>query len=125
MKLLSPRLIGSIMLVMSLTSINAFASNDDSPPKPKEALGQALLAQKCGVCHLRPAFGAKTYGPLLNASTLGGNDVALKTMIFNGGTHMPAFKYALSTQEISAIAAYIKTVPAGASVEPFAMQNKE
>ena len=79
-----------------------------------QAQGRQLLAQACGICHLTPSIGAKTYGPVLNRATAAGNDEAMRIIIANGTERMPAFKYYLKPAEIDAIVAYVKTVPAPA-----------
>ena len=59
--------------------------------------GRQLLAQSCGVCHLPPSLGAKTYGPPLNKAAGGGDDDIMREYITNGTPRMPAFKYYLKT----------------------------
>jgi mono/diheme cytochrome c family protein len=83
---------------------------------PAQAQGRVLLAQSCGICHLQPAMGAKTYGPPLGRTTAAGNDEALRIIIANGTERMPAFKYYLKPAEIDAIIAYVRTMPAPATV---------
>jgi mono/diheme cytochrome c family protein len=79
---------------------------------PVQAQGRQLLAQSCGICHLVPSMGAKTYGPVLHRATVGGSEEAMRAIIANGTERMPAFKYYLSTSDMDAIIAYVKTVPA-------------
>jgi len=79
-----------------------------------QLLGRQVFAQSCGICHLQPSLGVKTYGPMLNKSTAAGNDEVMRTFIVNGTDRMPAFKYYLKPAEIDAIIAYVKTVPAPA-----------
>ena len=31
----------------------------------KQMLGRQVFAQSCGICHLQPVLGVKTYGPCL------------------------------------------------------------
>ena len=50
--------------------------------------GQQVFAQSCGVCHLPPTLGAKTYGPPLNKASAAGNDEALRIIIANGTERM-------------------------------------
>ncbi len=70
-----------------------------------------LFAQSCGICHLQPSMGVKTYGPPLNKASAGGNDEVMRVFIVNGSERMPAFKYYLKPSEIDAIIAYLRTVP--------------
>ena len=77
-----------------------------------QRLGRQIVAQACGVCHLPPAKGAKTYGPLLTKEAGGGDEGVVREYILNGTPRMPSFKYFLQPAEIDAVVAYLKTVPA-------------
>lgn len=77
--------------------------------------GRQLLAQSCGVCHLPPSLGAKTYGPPLNKAAGGGDDSIMREYIENGTPRMPAFKYYLKSGDIDAIISYVRTVPVPAA----------
>jgi mono/diheme cytochrome c family protein len=77
--------------------------------------GRQLLAQSCGVCHLPPSLGARTYGPALNKNAGGGDDSIMREYIENGTPRMPAFKYYLKSGDIDAIIAYVRTVPVAAA----------
>ncbi|HYS75145.1 MAG TPA: cytochrome c [Burkholderiales bacterium] len=79
-----------------------------------QLLGRQVFAQSCGICHLQPSLGVKTYGPMLNKAAAGGNDEVMRAFIVDGTDRMPAFKYYLKPVEIDAIIAYLKTVPAPA-----------
>lgn len=76
-----------------------------------QRLGRQVFAQSCGICHLQPSLGVKTFGPMLNKAAAGGNDEVMRAFIVNGSERMPAFKYYLKPAEIDAIIAYLKTVP--------------
>ena len=76
-----------------------------------QRLGRQVFAQSCGICHLQPVLGVKTYGPLLNKAAAGGNDEVMRAFIVNGSDRMPAFRYYLKPAEIDAIIAYLRTVP--------------
>jgi mono/diheme cytochrome c family protein len=80
--------------------------------------GQQLLAQSCGICHLPPERGAKTFGPPLNKLAGGGDDDIMREYILNGTPRMPSFKSYLKSQDIDAIIAYVRTVPAPAAATP-------
>jgi mono/diheme cytochrome c family protein len=73
--------------------------------------GRQVFAQSCGICHLQPSLGVKTYGPALNKASTAGNDDVMRAFIVNGTDRMPAFKYYLKPAEIDAIIAYLRTVP--------------
>lgn len=78
--------------------------------------GRMLLSQSCGVCHLQPALGSKTYGPMLNRTSMGGSEEAMRIVILNGTERMPAFKHHLKPAEVDAIIAYLRTIePKGAT----------
>ncbi len=77
--------------------------------------GRQLLAQSCGVCHLPGAPNAKTYGPALNKAAGNGDDDIMREYITNGTPRMPAFKFYLKDDEISAIISYVRTVPVPAA----------
>jgi mono/diheme cytochrome c family protein len=80
-----------------------------------QQLGRQVFAQSCGICHLQPSLGVKTYGPMLNKASTAGNDEVMRALIVNGSERMPAFKYTLKPAEIDAIVAYLRTVPAPAA----------
>jgi mono/diheme cytochrome c family protein len=85
----------------------------------EQRLGRQVLAQSCGVCHLPPARGARTYGPALHKGTAAGDDALVRRSILEGTPRMPAFKYSLQPAEIDAIVAYIRTLtPPAASGTP-------
>ena len=77
--------------------------------------GRQIFAQSCGICHLQPSLGVKTYGPMLDKTATAGNDDVMRAFIVNGTDRMPAFKYYLKPAEIDAIIAYLRTVPEGKS----------
>jgi mono/diheme cytochrome c family protein len=74
-----------------------------------------VFAQSCGVCHLPPSLGAKTYGPPLNKEAGGGDDDVMREFITNGTPRMPAFKFYLKPDQIEAIISYVRTVPVQAA----------
>jgi mono/diheme cytochrome c family protein len=80
-----------------------------------QLLGRQIFAQSCGVCHLQPSLGVKTYGPALNKAATAGNDDVMRAFIVNGTDRMPSFKYYLKPVEIDAIIAYVRAVPAPAA----------
>jgi mono/diheme cytochrome c family protein len=81
----------------------------------EQKLGRQVFAQSCGVCHLPPSLGAKTYGPALNKEAAGGDNDVMREFVENGTPRMPAFKYYLKPQEIDAIISYVRTVPVQAT----------
>jgi mono/diheme cytochrome c family protein len=87
-----------------------------------QLLGRQVFAQSCGICHLQPSLGVKTYGPMLNKAATAGNDEVMRAFIVNGTDRMPAFKYYLKPAEIDAIIAYVRTVPVPAAPAPSAQK---
>ena len=43
----------------------------------QQKIGRQVFAQSCGVCHLPPSMGAKTYGPALNKEAGGGDGIVV------------------------------------------------
>jgi mono/diheme cytochrome c family protein len=81
----------------------------------QQQLGRQVFAQSCGICHLQPVLGVKTYGPPLNKTAAAGSNDAMRAIITNGTERMPAFKHYLKPAEIDAIVAYVRTVPVNTS----------
>ena len=98
-------------LVFALTAAAAHAQQPGDALNDTQRLGRQVFAQSCGICHLQPSLGVKTYGPMLNKAATSGNDEVMRAFIVNGTERMPAFKYYLKPAEIDAIIAYLRTVP--------------
>jgi mono/diheme cytochrome c family protein len=107
-------------LLFALAAAAAHAQQSDL--NDTQLLGRQVFAQSCGICHLQPSMGVKTYGPLLNKTTAAGNEEVMRAFIVNGTDRMPAFKHYLKPAEIDAIIAYLKTVPAPAVPVPNAQK---
>jgi mono/diheme cytochrome c family protein len=78
----------------------------------RQQLGMRLFNQSCRVCHTKPQLASPQYAPVLSMNTLGGNADILRQVISNGTPRMPGFKYDFKPEQIDAIIAYIKTLPA-------------
>jgi mono/diheme cytochrome c family protein len=104
----------ALLLLLAASTPVAYAQQAGSDLNETQLLGRQVFAQSCGVCHLQPSLGVKTYAPMLNKASAAGNDEVMRAFIVNGSERMPAFKYYLKPAEIDAIVAYIKTVPAPA-----------
>lgn len=102
----------SITVMLFTLVAAAPAAYAQSDLNETQAKGRQLLAQSCGICHLPPSMGAKTYGPTLNRGTVGGSDEAMRAIISMGTERMPAFRHYLNPSDIEAIIAYVKTIPA-------------
>ena len=104
---------GVSTLVLALAAAAAHAQ--PGALNETQLLGRQVFAQSCGICHLQPSLGVKTYGPMLNKAATAGNDEVMRAFIVNGTDRMPAFKYYLKPAEIDAIIAYVRTVPVPAN----------
>jgi len=100
-----------LTLLFALAATAAQAQQLDE----KQMLGRQVFAQSCGICHLQPVLGVKTYGPPLNKTAAAGSDDAMRAIIANGSERMPAFRHYLTPAEIDAIIAYVRTVPVNTS----------
>jgi mono/diheme cytochrome c family protein len=116
-------LAGLVVVVLATQAANAQsgALND------AQHQGRALFNQSCRVCHTPPALNAPLYGPALNQGTQRGRDDVLAEIIAEGSPRMPGFKYQFSPDQITAIVAYLRTVPArqSASSQPASAGERE
>ena len=117
--------VSSLLLVLAAAAPIAHAQQTASALDETQALGRRVFAQSCGICHLQPSLGVKTYGPVLNKAAAAGNDDVMRAFIVNGTDRMPAFKYYLEPAEIDAIIAYLRTVPVSAAPAPDARKQGE
>ena len=101
--------------LLLLTSGQGFAQQPADNLNDQQKLGRQVFAQSCGVCHLPPSLGAKTYGPALNKDAAGGDNDVMREFVENGTPRMPAFKFYLKPDEIEAIISYVRTVPVQAA----------
>jgi mono/diheme cytochrome c family protein len=108
MKMIVP----AMLCALAAPATALYAQPAGSELNATQTMGRQIFAQSCGVCHLAPSMGAKTYGPPLNKASAAGNDEVMRAFIVNGTDRMPAFKYYLKPAEIDAIIAYARTVPA-------------
>ena len=103
------------LFVLAISSSAAFAQQPADNLSDQQKRGRQVFAQSCGVCHLPPALGARTYGPPLNKDAGGGDSDVVREFIENGTPRMPAWKFYLNSAQIDAIIAYLKTVPVQAA----------
>ena len=99
----------ALLLVMSLPQ---FAYGQSATLNAQQQLGQQLVTQSCGVCHLKPQITAQTFGPPLSKESAGGNEDVMRQVIMDGTPRMPGFKLQFEPAQVDAIIAYLKTVPA-------------
>ncbi len=104
-----------VVMWLVLTSSSGFAQNAGDGLNDQQRLGRQIFAQSCGVCHLRPSLEVRTYGPLLSKAATGGDEGRMRNIILEGTTRMPAFKYYLQSDQVDAIIAYVRTIPAPAA----------
>jgi mono/diheme cytochrome c family protein len=104
--------LAALTLAVAVVPLHAQAEQAAGELNAKQLQGRQVFAQSCGVCHLQPSLGVKTYGPALNKTSAAGNDAVMRVIIANGSDRMPAFKHYLKPAEIDAIVAYLRTVPA-------------
>jgi mono/diheme cytochrome c family protein len=112
----SVALLGLFVLAASAQGTSAQQAGGNFSDQQK--MGRQVFAQSCGVCHLPPSLGARTYGPALNKDAGGGDDEVMREFITNGTPRMPAFKYHLKPEQIEAIISYVRTVPVQAAAAP-------
>jgi mono/diheme cytochrome c family protein len=80
---------------------------------PQELRGRNLFNQSCMVCHVKLQITSPAkYGPDLSQNALGGQEAVMREVISNGTPNMPGFKYHFEPDQIDAIIAYLKTLPA-------------
>ena len=92
----------------------ALAQAPDASFNDSQKLGLRLFSQSCGVCHTPVQQRARQYGPVLSRETLGGDEELIREYISNGTPRMPGFRFNFEPEQISAIVAYLKTVPPAA-----------
>ncbi|MEA2939364.1 MAG: Cytochrome oxidase, cbb3-type, subunit [Alphaproteobacteria bacterium] len=111
---------GVCVALLLLTAMPHGASAQPAAPAltEQQQLGQRLVTQSCGVCHLKPQITSPTFGPALSKESAGGNDDVMREVITNGTPRMPGFKLLFDTDQINAIIAYLKTVPAPPPAAP-------
>jgi len=83
-----------------------------TPLNDTQKLGQRLFYQSCVVCHTKPQITSGQYGPVLSKDTLNGQEDVMREFISAGTSRMPGFRFQFEPTQISAIVAYLKTVPA-------------
>ena len=106
------------LFVLAASAQGATAQQAGGNLTDQQKTGRQVFAQSCGVCHLPPSLGSRTYGPALNKDAGGGDDDVMREFITNGTPRMPAFKYFLKPEQIEAIISYVRTVPVQAAAAP-------
>lgn len=110
----------SLFGILLLSILGAQAASAEPFPSensltPTQKLGRDLFAQHCMVCHVRTQLTSPGhFGPSLSGQLVGNNEDLIIAIVSNGTPNMPGFKYVFDQQQIRAIAAYVKSLPAPA-----------
>jgi mono/diheme cytochrome c family protein len=104
----------SVLVAALVVTAPAFAQAPDASFNDSQKLGLRLFSQSCGVCHMQVQQRARQYGPVLSRDSLGGDEDLMREYISNGTPRMPGFRFNFEPEQISAIVAYLKTVPPAA-----------
>ena len=104
----------SVLALLAVWPHTALAQQGaaNAPLNDKQLLGMRLFNQSCRVCHTKPQLTSPLYGPALSRQSLGGQDDVMREVISNGTPNMPGFKYHFEPDQIDAIVAYVKMLPA-------------
>ena len=109
------RRLASLAFCVAAGALPALAQQTPAPQLTSaQSEGRGHFAKSCSICHLPPQYGAATYGPRLDQTSLGGNESVMREVISNGTPRMPAFKHNFRPAQIDAIIAYLTSVPAPA-----------
>src|SRR5258706_5711594 len=100
--------ISTLLLALAAATPAAYAQQAGSDLNEMQRLGRQVFAQSCGICHLQPSLGVKTYWPVLDKAATARNDEVMRAVIVNGTDRMPALKYYLTPDEIHALIAYLR-----------------
>src|SRR5215472_4692027 len=105
--------VACVLVLLTLPQgAGAQPAGSDANLNDTQKLGRRLFYQSCVVCHTKPQITSGQYGPVLSKDTFGGQEEALRTFISDGTSRMPGFKFQFEPNQINAIVAYLKTVPA-------------
>ncbi len=94
-----------------------------TPLTESQIVGRAIFQTRCAMCHVGqdPATEFQgngdeaaparqtTFGPLLSKAQAA-DEARLRDKITNGGPRMPAYRYALTDEQIGHVVAFIKTI---------------
>src|ERR1700683_4381207 len=107
------RRVGIALCLLTLPQgVWAQPAGDGAALNDTQKLGQRLFYQSCVVCHTKPQITSGQYGPVLSKETLGGQEDVMREFISAGTSRMPGFRFQFEPTQVSAIVAYLKTVPA-------------
>jgi mono/diheme cytochrome c family protein len=109
------------LLLLAALPQGALAQGAAAPAAPlndTQKQGERLFYQSCGVCHTKPQITSAQFAPVLSKESGSGQDDVIRGIITNGTPRMPGFKYQFEPEQISAIVAYLKTIPAPPPAPP-------
>ncbi len=109
---------GALLALLLLSFLPQGALGEPAALNETQQLGQQLFTQSCSVCHLKPQITSQTFGPPLSKESANGNDEVMRGIIMNGTPRMPGFKLYFQPNQIDAIIAYLRTVPAPPPAPP-------
>ena len=112
MKRLEWMALALLALGPQVVSVSAQPAATQVSLNDKEFTGMRLFNQSCRVCHTKPQLSSPLYGPALSRQSLNGQDDVMREVISNGTPRMPGFKHHFQPQQIDAIVAYLKSIPA-------------
>jgi mono/diheme cytochrome c family protein len=69
------------LFVLAASAPGASAQQAGGNLSDQQKMGRQVFAQSCGVCHLPPSLGARTYGPALNKDAGGGDDDVMREFV--------------------------------------------
>ncbi len=98
------------MTILMASACGTFGQGTDTF-NDNQREGLRLFSQSCGVCHTPVQQRARQYGPVLSRDTFAGDEALIGEFISTGTDRMPGFRYYFEPAQISAIAAFIKTLP--------------
>jgi len=112
-------------LVLALFGVVNPALHAQGPQlSPAESAGRKIFQTRCAMCHVgqdpatemglgtgtaAPRRGPSTFGPLLSKAQAA-DEAKLRDKIKNGSARMPAYRLALTDDEIGQVVAFMKTV---------------
>ncbi len=104
-----------LVLVAAIQAVAAQPFPAANTLTAQQLQGRNLFNQSCMVCHVKLQITSPAkYGPDLSAKALGGQETLMREVISNGTPNMPGFKYHFAPDQIDAIVAYLKALPAPA-----------
>ena len=110
----------ALLAILALISIAVPLRAQSEKAKPsqlseEESNGEEVFLQRCSLCHVRKVVKPyKSYGPSLKGvlpkDADSDQETFVRQFIQNGTDKMPGFKYGLTSNQIAAVMAYLKTL---------------